>query len=63
VFQNRVPRRIFGPKREEVGGGWRRLHNEELHDLFTSSNIIRVDRAGNMHGKDEKCIQNFGWKI
>jgi len=46
VFQNRVPRRIFGPKREEVGGGWRRLHNEELHDLFTSPNIVRVIKSG-----------------
>jgi hypothetical protein len=34
VLQNRVPRRIFGPKREEVVGGWRRLHNEELHNLY-----------------------------
>jgi hypothetical protein len=34
VFENRVLRRIFGPKREEVAGGWRRLHNEELHDLY-----------------------------
>jgi hypothetical protein len=33
VFKNRVPRRIFGPKRKEVVGGWRRLHNEELHNL------------------------------
>jgi hypothetical protein len=42
VFENRVLRRIFGPKREEVSGGWRRLHNEELHDLHTSPNIVRV---------------------
>jgi hypothetical protein len=37
-----VLRRIFGPEREEVAGGWRRLHNEELHNLFTSQNIIWV---------------------
>jgi hypothetical protein len=37
-----VLRRIFGPKREEVEGGLRRLHNEELHNLYTSPNIIRV---------------------
>jgi hypothetical protein len=37
-----VLRRIFGPKREEVVGGWRRLHNEELHNLCTSPNIVRV---------------------
>jgi hypothetical protein len=42
VFENRVLRRIFGPKREELAGGWRRLHNEELHNLFASLNIIRV---------------------
>jgi hypothetical protein len=41
VFQNRVLRRIFGPKNEEVAGGWRRVHNE-LHNLYTSPNIIRV---------------------
>jgi hypothetical protein len=35
VFENRVLRRIFGPKREEVAGGWRRLHNEELRNLYT----------------------------
>jgi len=37
-----VLRRIFGPKREEVVGGWRRLHNEELHNLYASPNIIRL---------------------
>jgi hypothetical protein len=42
VFENRVPRRIFGPKREEVAGEWRRLHNEELHNLYSSPDIIRV---------------------
>jgi hypothetical protein len=40
VFENRVPRRIFGPKREEITGGWRRLHNEELHNLYASTNIF-----------------------
>jgi hypothetical protein len=39
---NGVLGRIFGPKREEVAGGWRRLHNEELHNLYPSPNIIRV---------------------
>jgi len=42
VFENRVVRRMFGPKREEVAGGWRRLHNEELHNLYASPNIISV---------------------
>ena len=42
VFQNRVLRRIFGPRRDEVTGEWRRLHNEELNDLYSSPNIMRV---------------------
>jgi hypothetical protein len=40
VFENRVLRRIFELKREEVARGWRRLHNEELHNLYSSLNII-----------------------
>jgi hypothetical protein len=40
VFENRVLRRIFGPKRDEVTGGWRKLHNEELHNLYSSPSII-----------------------
>jgi len=40
VFENRVLRTIFGPKRHEVTGEWRRLHNEELNDLYSSPNII-----------------------
>jgi hypothetical protein len=46
VFENKVLRRIFSPKREEVVGGWRRLHNEELHNFYTSSNAIRVTNQG-----------------
>jgi hypothetical protein len=42
VFENRVLRRMSGPKRDEVAGGWRRLHNEELHNLYASQNAIRV---------------------
>jgi hypothetical protein len=42
VFENRVLRGIFGAKRAEVTGEWRKLHNEELHDLYCSSNIVRV---------------------
>jgi hypothetical protein len=45
AFENRELRRIFGPKREEVAGGWGRLHNEELHNLYHSLNIIRVDKS------------------
>ena len=42
VFDNMVLRRIFGPRRDEVTGDWRRLHNEELHDFYCSPNIVRV---------------------
>jgi hypothetical protein len=45
VFENRALGRIFGPKREEVVGGWRRLHNEELHNLYASPNIVRVIKS------------------
>jgi hypothetical protein len=41
MFENRVLRRIFGPKRDEVTGEWRKLHSEELHILYSSTNIIR----------------------
>jgi hypothetical protein len=42
VFENRALRRMFGPRRDEVTGGWRKLHNEELHDLSSSPSIIRI---------------------
>jgi hypothetical protein len=42
VFENRVTRRIYGPQRDEVTGKWKRLHKEELNDLYSSNNIIRV---------------------
>jgi hypothetical protein len=42
VFENRVLRRVFGPKRVEVMGEWRKLHNKELHDLYSSPSIIRI---------------------
>jgi hypothetical protein len=42
VFENRVLRRIFTPKRDELTGDWRKLHNEELHNLYSSLNIIRM---------------------
>jgi len=58
VFENWVLRRIFGPKRDEVTWGWRKLHNEELHDLYSSPNIIRVIQSRRMgwaaHVKEER---------
>jgi hypothetical protein len=48
VFENRVLRRIFGPKREEVAGEWRKLHNEELHNLYSSLNITKVTKSRSM---------------
>jgi hypothetical protein len=48
VFENRVLRRIFGPERDEVTGGWRKLHNEGLHDLYSSPRIIRLNKARRM---------------
>jgi hypothetical protein len=48
VFENRVLRRVFGPKRDEVTGEWIKLHNEELHDLYSSPNIVRVIKSRRM---------------
>jgi hypothetical protein len=48
VFENRVLRRIFGPKRDEVTGGWRKLHNEEFRDLYLSPSIIRMMKSRRM---------------
>jgi hypothetical protein len=68
VFENKVLRRIFGPKRDEVTGEWRKLHNEELHNLYSTPDIIRqvkaneVGRACGMHGRGEKSVQGFGGK-
>jgi hypothetical protein len=48
MFENRVLRRMFDLKREEVAGGWRTLHNEELHNLYASPNTTRVIKIGKM---------------
>jgi hypothetical protein len=62
VYQNRVLRRIYGPKREEVAGSWRRLHNEELHNLYLFDKIKKDEMSGacGTNGRGEKCVQNFG---
>jgi hypothetical protein len=64
VFENRVLRRLFGPKRDEMTGGWRKLHNEELTNLYSSLNIIRIikskkDEMGktcSMNGDEDEYI-------
>jgi hypothetical protein len=48
MFENRVLRRIFGPKRDEVTGSWRKVHNEELHNLYSSPSIIRMIKSRRM---------------
>jgi hypothetical protein len=48
VFENRVLRKIFGPKREEVTGEWRKLHNEELNGLYSVPNLVRVKKSRRM---------------
>ena len=67
VFENMVFRRIFGPRRDEVTGEWRRLHNEELNDLYSSPNIVRVMKSRRMRwvghvarmGEEKKCIGSW----
>jgi hypothetical protein len=51
VCENKVLRKIFGPKRDEVTGEWRKLHNEELNDLYCSPNIVRVIKSGGMRDR------------
>jgi hypothetical protein len=65
VFQNRVLRRIFGAKRDEMIGEWRKLHIEELHNLYSSSDQVKVNEVGGecgTHGTGEKIVQGFGGK-
>jgi hypothetical protein len=69
VFENSVLRRISGPKREE-DGSWRKLHNDDLHSLYSSLNIVRVIKSRRIkwvghvtcYGGGERCLQGFGWK-
>jgi hypothetical protein len=70
LFENKMLRRIFGSKRDEVTGEWRKLHNGELHNLYSLLDIVRqiksgrmkVDRACRTHGRREKGVQDFGGK-
>ena len=59
VFENRILRLIFGPTRDE-NGEWRRLHNEELHSLYRSPNIVRVIKSRRLRWTDRTCSQNGG---
>ena len=71
MFANRVLRRIFGPKRNKLTGEWRKLHNEELNDLYSSPNIVRMIKsrrvgwAGHVArvGREEGRIQGTGGEI
>ena len=66
VFENMVLRRIFGPERDEVIGEWKKLHDGELNDMYSSPTIIRVIKSRRMiwmchvaHMGEEGCIQGF----
>jgi hypothetical protein len=61
VFENRVLRRIFGPKRDKVTGECRKLHSEELHNLYLSPDFITQVKAGNARERREKCTR-FWWE-
>ena len=60
VFENRVLRRVFGPKRDEVKGEWRKLHNEELNDLYSSSNIVQVLKSRRMRWAGHVALMGRG---
>jgi hypothetical protein len=69
VFENRVLRGIFGPKRDEVTGEWRKLHNWEIHNFYPTPNIIRQIKSRKMRWPghvarmgQEKNVQDFGEK-
>ena len=66
MFENKIFRKIFGAKSDEITGIWRKLHNAELHPLYSSPNIItniksrlRMGRTCSTHGAIQKCTQSF----
>jgi hypothetical protein len=62
VFENRVLRRILGPRRDSVTGEWRKLHNDKLHNLYSSPSIIRIIKSSRMKlaGQIERMEENRG---
>ena len=60
LFENRVLRRVFGPKRDEVTGEWRKLHNEELSDLYSLPNIVRVVKSRKMRWAGHVALMGEG---
>jgi hypothetical protein len=60
VFENRVLRRVFGSKREKVTGGWRNLHNEELHSLYFLQSIIRTIKSRRMRRAGHAACMGTG---
>jgi len=63
VFENRVLRRVFGPKRDEVTGEWRKLHNEELSDLHSLPNIVRVVKSRRMRWAGHVAHKGQGRRV
>jgi len=59
VFENRVLRRIFGPKTDEVTGEWRKLHNEELSDMYSSTNVVRVVNKRRWAGHEARMKRGY----
>jgi hypothetical protein len=71
LFEERVPRKISGPKRAEIIGRWRKIYIEELYNLYTMPNTIRMFKSNRMrwvghvcttHGREDECVQCFGGK-
>ena len=71
VFENMALRKIFGPRRDKVTGEWRRLHNEELNDLYSSPNIVRVIKSRRIRmaghvarmGEERGVYRVLVWKL
>jgi hypothetical protein len=66
MFENKVLRRKYGPKRDEVMEGWRKLHNEELYNLYSSPNISQGESDGQVmyhECGEEQCIEDIGGKV